>query len=254
MRSHLRIWIALMLLGAGLLVLTDRLAPSARVWERLSVWWPLGLVALGCGGAVRLALATRTALRGPFLITLAGLITLVVTTDPLPRSVRPLLWPVLLVGAGVAMLVRVAVGGPGARDDSVVPRLVSVAESRHVVWPVGTFSLGSLTAVASGCVIDLREAHPLEGRARIDVTAVLGGVEIRVPGDWDVRYERFGREVETSPPAPGLPLPAPRPDREPGTEDARERPFLHVTAMTFLAGVEVRPVQAAGPTGGLGSS
>ncbi|MFF2363918.1 hypothetical protein ACFVU0_14580 [Streptomyces sp. NPDC058122] len=253
MRSHLRIWIALMLLGAGLLVLTDRLAPSAQVWQRLSVWWPLGLVALGCGGAVRLALATKTALRGPALITLAGLIALVVTTDPLPRSVRPLLWPALLVGAGVAMLVGVAVGGPGTRDGSVVPRLVSVAESRHIVWPVGAFSLGSLTAVASGCVIDLREASPFEGRARIDVTAFLGGVEIRVPGDWDVRYERFGREVEVATPTPGLPVPAPGAGAEPGTEGVRERPFLHVTAMTFLAGVEVRPVQAAGPAGGPGS-
>lgn len=230
-----------MLLAAGLLVLVDRLAPSAHVWQRLAVWWPLGLVALGFGGGVRLALATRTALRGPAFLTLVGLVALVVTTDPLPDSLRPLLWPSLLVAAGVTMLVGVAVGRPGTQDGSVVPRLVSVAESRHIVWPTGTFSLGSVTAVASGCVIDLREANPLNRRARIDVTALFGGVEIRVPENWAVKYERFGREIEVPAPAPGPQV------------DAQERPFLHVTAMTFLAGVEVRSAQEAGPGGSSGA-
>lgn len=225
-----------MLLAAGLLVLVDRLAPSAHVWQRLAVWWPLGLVALGCGGGIRLTLATRTALRGPAFVTLVGLVALVVTTDPLPDSVRPLLWPALLVAAGVSMLVGVAVSRPSAQEGSVILRLVSVAESRHIVWPVGTFSLGSLTAVASGCVIDLREASPLNQRARIDVTAFLGGVEIRVPVGWEVKYERFGRQIEVlTPPGVGV--------------EAQERPFLHVTAMTFLAGLEVRVAQAAGGDG-----
>ncbi|MEV8563680.1 hypothetical protein AB0478_46500 [Streptomyces sp. NPDC051917] len=241
MRSHLRIWIALMLLATGLLVLVDRLAPSTHVWQRLAVWWPLGLVALGFGGGIRLALATRTALRGPAFLTLVGLVALVVTTDPLPDSVRPLLWPSLLVAAGVTMLVAVAVGRPGTQAGSVIPRLVSIAESRHIVWPTGTFSLGSVTAVASGCVIDLCQANPLNHRARIDVTALFGGVEIRVPENWDVRFVRFGREIE-------MPAPAPSPET-----DAQERPFLHVTAMTFLAGVEVRNRHEVEPRGSSGA-
>jgi hypothetical protein len=230
-RSHLRIWIALMFLAVGLAALVDRLAPSAHVVDHVRVWWPLALVALGVGGGLRLALATRTALRGPAFLTLAGLLALLVTTDPLPTSVRPLLWPTLLVAAGVAMLVRLAVGKPVRNDGPVVSRLVSVAESRHIVWPVGEFSLGTLTAVASGCVIDLREAKPLDNAARIDVTAVFGGIEILVPAGWRVEYERFGRDVE-----------APEPDTDP-------RPVLQVKAVTFLASVDVRVSQPADPEG-----
>ena len=49
------------------------------------------------------------------------------------------------------------------------------------------FRGGDLTAVMGGCEIDLRQAA-INGDATIDVFAMWGGIEIRVPGNWTVAF------------------------------------------------------------------
>ncbi len=234
-RSHLRIWIALALSGVGLTALVDRLAPSAHVLATLGDWWPLTLVALGLGGTLRLLLATKNVLRGPLAVALAGALLLLLIRDPLPDSVHPYLWPLALLLAGTFMLVSMAVAAPTA-DGLLVTRLVSVAEARSVVWPRGEFSLATVTAVASGCVIDLREARLHENRvadrvwheARLDVTAVLSGVDVLVPTNWDVHVERYSSRWRQQP------VSAPK---------APEKPTLHIKALSVLGGIEIRRVE-----------
>ncbi|MFF8538515.1 hypothetical protein ACN6K9_001167 [Streptomyces sp. SAS_267] len=233
MRSHLRIWIALALSAAGLAALVDRLAPTAHLLTVLRDWWPLALVALGLGGTLRLLLATKNVLRGPLAVAFAGGLLLLLTRDPLPDSVRPYLWPLALLLAGTFMLVGMAITTPSV-DGSLVTRLISVAEARSVVWPRGEFSLATVTAVASGCVIDLRGARLHEtvdsnGRvgheARLDVTAVLSGIDIVVPADWDLKVERYSAGWRRPQPlAPGPPA----------------KPTLHIKGLSLLGGIEIR--------------
>ena len=65
------------------------------------------------------------------------------------------------------------------------------------------FKGGELTAIMGGLEIDLREAS-LKGDAVIDIFALMGGVEMRVPEDWLVIIEGFpfmgGFEDKTRPP------------------------------------------------------
>jgi hypothetical protein len=211
----------------------DRLAPSAHVLAVLRDWWPLALVALGLGGTLRLLLATKNVLRGPLVVALVGALLLLLTRDPLPDFVRPYLWPLALLLTGTFMLVGMAVAAPSA-DGMLVTRLVSVAEARSVVWPRGEFSLATVTAVASGCVIDLREARlhktvdsndRVGHEARLDVTAVLSGIDILVPTGWDLKVERYSaRWRRLQPPDPGPPT----------------KPTLHIKALSLLGGIEIR--------------
>jgi predicted membrane protein len=49
------------------------------------------------------------------------------------------------------------------------------------------FKGGQATAVMGGCEIDLRHASMPESRAAVlDTFAFWGGIEIRVPDDWEV--------------------------------------------------------------------
>jgi hypothetical protein len=98
------------------------------------------------------------------------------------------LWPMLLVLIGGSMVWR---GMTGRRDD------ISTADSHSTVSAVAvlaglnrgnnskTFHGGDLTAVLGGCQVDLRQAS-IEGEAVIDVFAMWGGIEIRVPENWTV--------------------------------------------------------------------
>jgi hypothetical protein len=241
--SHLRVWIALTFFVIGMAALVDRLAPSAHVFAYARIWWPLLLVVLGVGGGIRL-LATRNVLRGPVVLTATGLVLLLVTRDPLPPAVRPLLWPGLLVLAGTAMLVRLAIAAhaPAPRSalpprQQYAPRLVCVAESRRLAWPKGTFSLGIVTAVASGCEIDLRRARPLGAEVRLDITAFLSGVDLILPESWRVTYDT--RSVGGHCPGPG--------DNRPGQAGA---PQLQVHALVVGAGLEVRYLPDQPPVDG----
>jgi hypothetical protein len=60
-----------------------------------------------------------------------------------------------------------------------------------------------LTAILGGFEVDLRNAS-IQGEAVMDVMAVMGGVQLRVPDDWIVIIEGFpilgGYDDKTRPP------------------------------------------------------
>jgi predicted membrane protein len=66
------------------------------------------------------------------------------------------------------------------------------------------FRGGSLSSFMGMCEVDLRGALPVAGGAVFDVSAFMGGIEIRVPADWvvDNRVAAFlgSVEDETTPP------------------------------------------------------
>ena len=90
-------------------------------------------------------------------------------------------------------------------------------------------SLRSATVwtLIGGAQIDLRQASLDPGGATLDVTAIVGGVQVLVPAHWSVRVESHGmlggvdRQVTE---AADLPTDA---------------PVLQVTTKTWLGGVQI---------------
>ena len=77
-------------------------------------------------------------------------------------------------------------------------------------WDGSPFRGGEMTAFMGGCELDLRQAEMAPGEdATIDVFAVMGGHEIRVPETWAVVTKAVpimgGVEDRTRPPARGPP-------------------------------------------------
>jgi len=97
------------------------------------------------------------------------------------------LWPLLLVLFGASLVWR-GLGGGRARaatDGHSTVSALAVLGGVHRGNNSRAFRGGDLTAVLGGCEIDLRQAA-IDGEAVIDVFAMWGGIEIKVPEDWTV--------------------------------------------------------------------
>lgn len=116
------------------------------------------------------------------------------------------LWPLLLIAGGAGLLLKSserrremhggtdATGTPGATGPSLskdgpADGLIDVtAILGGFDRPIRTdnFRGGEATAIMGGCQLDLRDARMAGSEATINVFALMGGIEIRVPTEWTV--------------------------------------------------------------------
>lgn len=215
-----RLVIGLAIMTAGLVLALDSLGlvDGSQVFR----YWPLVLIAVG---VVKWVGPPRSAQAG-FIWIAAGLGFLLVTTGQLSFG---RLWAVLLffLGANIAWRalrppVPTAVGSdPTGRID-----MLAVLGGAKTVSYATDFRGGNATATLGGCEIDLRRASIAEGQtAVIDTFAFWGGIEIKVPEDWQVmdRGNAFMGAFENK----TRPLPG-----------ASKR--LVVTGLAIMGGVEVK--------------
>jgi predicted membrane protein len=153
--------------------------------DRFLRFWPIVLVVVG---VQKLAHAREAGggTFGGFVIALAGA-WLLLEQSALVRVSFWDLWPMLLVVFGGYLVWQGATGrqhrGGLASTDTVSAFAILGGVARGSNSP--SFRGGDLTAVMGGCEIDLRRAA-INGDATIDVFAMWGGIEIRVPDDWTV--------------------------------------------------------------------
>ena len=176
--------LGVMVIVIGVLMTLDNLELIQA--ERFLRFWPVGLVALGL---VKLWHA-RQCRGGSFsgiLLTAIGTWMLLERTALVHLSFWDM-WPTLLVLFG-GFLVWQGLSGPRVRpvsaDDNTMVTAMAVLGSVVRGNNSPAFRGGELTAVLGGCELDLRHAA-IEGDAVIEVFALWGGIEIRVPDDWTV--------------------------------------------------------------------
>ena len=99
-------------------------------------------------------------------------------------------WPLLLVLVGLSMIWRAMTprGGAPARatDTEGTIRATAFMSGVNRVSASPDFRGADLAAVMGGCEIDLRQASIASGEAVVDVFALWGGIELKVPGHWVV--------------------------------------------------------------------
>lgn len=217
MNGRTTLGIILALVGLGLLL---EQAGLVDVGEIASTWWPLILVVIG---ALKLLTGTRF---GGLVLVLAGVLFQLHSLDLLPGVFFDYFWPLALIFLG-AWLVASRSGRTSRvsldehmRQFVILGGLETRNESEH-------FEGGEVTVMLGGLDLDLRGARITGDRAVIDITAVLGGVEIRVPREWRVV-------------ASGTPLLGGWEDKsEHREEPGRPSPTLELRGIAVLGGVEV---------------
>jgi len=143
----------------------------------ISKWWPVALIAT----AVMMFFSNHRHWITPTILAVVAVIVLLNTTGT-TDTVVTVVWPVLLIGAGLLILL-----GRGARTSSDDDRITAFAafggtelasHSKH-------FEGGNIGALFGGADVDLRDAT-LAPHATLDVFTAFGGTEIKVPEGWKV--------------------------------------------------------------------
>jgi predicted membrane protein len=172
-----RLVMGLAVMAAGLVLALDSLGFLDA--DRVFRFWPLVLVAVG---------VTKLLSRCPeraFLWIVAGVALQLHILGYLPSAG---VWAGLLFLLGANITWR-ALRGPAARSVQSLDALdiVAVFGGSKAAVTSTDFKGGSAMAMLGGCMIDLRQASIAEGReAVLDTFAFWGGIEIRVPDDWEV--------------------------------------------------------------------
>lgn len=174
--------LGLVIVTVGALLTLDTLGIADA--ERTLRYWPAGIIVLGLAKLWH-GWQYQSGLIGGSILTGIGFWLLFDELDLIRASLWEL-WPVLLVVLGGIIVWRSLTGPrPAPNDDNSVISGVAVLSGVARGNNSASFRGGDLTAIMGGCEIDLRKAQ-INGEAVIDVFALWGGIEIRVPEDWTV--------------------------------------------------------------------
>lgn len=246
---RLVIGLAIALVGVALTLDRLQLLDAGRVLR----FWPVGLMLLG-GLMIVQSPDARSRIRGG-IIAAIGTWTFLNMQGLLPVSIWQLFWPVILIVFGISIALqssrrgRWSRGGPRSRSDS--HRWVSGGDGPDNSSHISIFSIMSgvrrtssaspfrgadVTAIMGGARLDLRLATiPPGEEAVLDITAMMGGVEVIVPPAWSVSTPivPFMGGVEDKRLAP-LPVDGKYPEH-----DART-PRLVIRGLVMMGSVELK--------------
>jgi predicted membrane protein len=169
------------LLGLGVTLTLDNMGLVDA--GRILPWWPVLLVLLGASHVL------QGRWFGGSIWALVGAALLAGNLDLVDFSLLDL-WPLLLVLVGGNLLWGVVRGrrvADAETADTFSATAVLGGVTRKIV--AREFAGGSATAFMGGCDIDLTACESAGPPADIHAFALWGGVEIRVPEDWEVRVE-----------------------------------------------------------------
>ena len=187
-------------------------------------YWPVVLLLVGVSQILQ-ARSSAGVIGGAIWILIGGVL-LGERLDLISNVFR--YWPLLLVGVG-AYVVWQSFNRrdvqPGERSERVSAVAVLGGVDRKVISP--SFRGGDVTAFMGGGKLDLREATMPPGAETVmDVTAMMGGFEIRIPEAWNVIVDIVpfmgGYEDKTTHPT------------EPSA------PRLRIRGFVMMGGVEIR--------------
>ena len=169
----------------GLLLLLDNMH-IVRIHD---IWrfWPVLLIVFGVSRVLE-AHAPAGYIWGGVL-ALIGALLLLDNLDIVFFN-ADLVWPILIIGFGASMLLRAMdrkryTDGVPATKESVLNVVAIFGGSKRRV-DTEDFRGADVAAIFGGVHLDLRHAGMIVERAIVDVNAVFGGVEIRVPETWSV--------------------------------------------------------------------
>ena len=180
-----KIVVGLVIICAGVIFLLQNMgyATGIEVWD----FWPVILILIGLGQLIRPSESRQPF--GGFIILSIGVMFLLDNFDIIPYGIGEL-WPILVILGGLLVLSNAIRGtSPKAPASNDFISLSFVLGGGDFKFSTKNLKGGKIDAILGGGVIDLREADIQEDEIVINIFALMGGIEIKVPENWHVNVQ-----------------------------------------------------------------
>jgi len=180
-----------LIIAIGVLALLDKLNIFNFSIFSLFHFWPTIIILIG------ILKMTDSKSRSSILIglcfVLVGAAMLSNTLGIFHFSLRDW-WPVLLIGVGISVVLKdraiehsseTFFAGAENANNNVSLDITAVMAGNKTVNSSQDFKGGDVTAIMGGVDLDLRNAV-IQSEAVLNVWATWGGIEIKIPSDWEV--------------------------------------------------------------------
>jgi predicted membrane protein len=222
-----RIFWGLLLILFGVLFLLDQME-KLDFGDTFSRYWPLILVLAGLWHLVSNNFRSPG---GGLLLIVVGTILMLGKLEILGKSLWHYVWPLLIILVGL-WIVFGAFGRQGggrrlfgAKDNELDAFSLFSGLNRRVESQ--SFRGGKATAIFGGMELDFTQAKLAEEKAALELTAIFGGIEVRVPRSWRL-------EVDGQPFLGGIE------DKHTFVPGSESSPTLHIKASAILGGIEIK--------------
>jgi predicted membrane protein len=118
------------------------------------------------------------------VLFLLGLLILLSNLDLIRLRARDV-WPILLILLGIAIVTRAVRTGRPALSGEYLD-LSMIVGGGQFNYNAKSFRGGRITAILGGGTINLKETEMAADEAIIDALAIMGGIELIVPTEWEV--------------------------------------------------------------------
>jgi predicted membrane protein len=171
--------------AVGIILLLDNLGIMES--ENVIDFWPMLLVLVGLSHFLR-PKGSRRYVAGSIFIFI-GVIIQLSNLGYIRYDIFDL-WPVILVIAGISLILKpFRRRGVSIGEDTGVFEATAILGGSSRKLSAANFQGGDAVAIMGGCDIDLRDCGSEGGPAEIDTFAFWGGIEIKVPEDWEVQVK-----------------------------------------------------------------
>lgn len=182
-------WLAVGLIGIGLLLMLDnlRLIDFGDIWQL----WPAVFIFIGVS---KLKSGSSREKNSAYMFIGCGVFFMLLSLDILDWGDIWQFWPVVLILTGLSIIYRrskwaegESTAGQGHNEDRLDVVAIFGGHYRNVTSK--NFQGGHVTAIFGGAELDFGEAKLAEGEQVLDVLSLFGGTELRVPKGWNVRFQ-----------------------------------------------------------------
>jgi predicted membrane protein len=180
-----RIFAGILIIVIGVIFLLGSL-DRIDVGDLITDYWPLILIAVGLWHL--LAHNFRQVGTGLILIAV-GSVFMLIKWGILSTNFWSVFWPVLIIAVGLWILLKPRFKGysgkvPEIKDDDLDAFVMFAGINRRLESK--EFRGGKATALFGGIELDFANAKLAGNQATVDLTAMFGGIEVRVPRNWKV--------------------------------------------------------------------